>query len=391
MSSPSRRLKILQVGSCFHGWGGAELHLVNLAEQLAARGHDVTVACQPGRFVEAEARRRRLKTFSAVVAKQSDWSSRRAYAPLMRRERFDVVHVHWAGDYVVAPFLARRVGVPAVIMSRHSPAPLKSGVGRYLYGRILFDRIIALSESVRRTLVGQGLPADRVVTIHHGTDTDAFRRTTVKPESARAEWGVPERGVSLLAGAAGRLAPEKGLICFLDALAKAPDTVRGVLIGDGPQEAELRAYADGLGLEKRVTFAGFRADVNNALAALDALVLASTWEEPCAAVVQQAMCLGKPVIGTNTGGTPEMVVDGETGILVPPGDAGALTEALRGLAGDAARRRRLGAAGRLRADALFTLSGMIDRIEALYNEVLARGGGSGARAGDIRSGTPSPS
>ena len=99
-------------------------------------------------------------------------------------------------------------------------------------------------------------------------------------------------------------------------------------------------------------------------------VLASTWAEPCAAVVQQAMALSKPVIGTNIGGTPEMIADGETGILVPPKDADALAKAIAELADDPARRAQMGAAGKERADALFTLRRMTDRNEALYYEIL---------------------
>ncbi|MDX1932264.1 MAG: glycosyltransferase family 4 protein, partial [Capsulimonadales bacterium] len=122
-------------------------------------------------------------------------------------------------------------------------------------------------------------------------------------------------------------------------------------------------------------FAGFRADVNNAMNALDVHVLASTWAEPCAAVIQQAMALGKPVIGTDIGGTPEMIVEGETGFLVPPGDPSALAEALTRLRDDRALGIRLGAAGRERCERLFTLGRMVDRIENVYWEALAPLGG----------------
>ena len=125
-----------------------------------------------------------------------------------------------------------------------------------------------------------------------------------------------------------------------------------------------------LGIADQVIFAGFRSDVNNAINALDTLVLASVWEEPCAAVVQQAMALGKPVIGTNIGGTPEMVADGETGILVPPGDDVALAAAIRDLACEPRKRAYMGASGAVRADALFTLSRMTDNNEALYLKIL---------------------
>jgi glycosyltransferase involved in cell wall biosynthesis len=365
--SDEPRLNILQVGSGFPGWGGTELHLLNLSEQLVARGHRVTVAARPGKFVEAEAQKRGLPTVPLTVKRQWDFHDAGKFRRLIRQERFDVVHVHWSTDYVVAPLVARQCGVPVVVMSRHSPYRLKSALGRYLYDKVLFDRIIALSESVRHTLLGQGLRQEQVVTIHHGTDTEAFRHTTLDPAAVRAEWGIATD--AFVTGLVGRIAEEKGWRTFLRALAALP-VVCGVLIGDGPQAGEAKALAAELGLGDRLIFAGFRADVNNAINALDALILASTWAEPCAAVVQQAMALSKPVIGTSLGGTPEMVADGETGLLVPPGDPEALARAITALAADPARCAAMGAAGRARADSLFTLRVMTDRNEALYREIL---------------------
>ncbi|MDX1932192.1 MAG: glycosyltransferase family 4 protein, partial [Capsulimonadales bacterium] len=129
-------------------------------------------------------------------------------------------------------------------------------------------------------------------------------------------------------------------------------------------------------------FAGFRADVNNAMNALDVHVLASTWAEPCAAVIQQAMALGKPVIGTDIGGTPEMVVWGETGLLVTPGDAEGLASAIGDLYQDPAKRAWMGEAGSKRVEKLFTLKRMTDRNEALYREILrTKRGGTTAGTG----------
>ncbi len=356
------------MGSGFPAWGGTELHLLNLAEQLQMRGHHVVVAARPGKFVNQEANKRGLRVALLTVERQWDFKDAQEFRRLMQREKFDVVHVHWSTDYVVGPLMARRIGVPVVLMSRHSPYKLKSALGRFLYEKVLFNRIIALSESVRRTLLGQGLNPDKVITLHHGTDTAAFRKTTVDPLVVRSEWGIPPD--AFVAGMVGRIAEEKGWETFLRAVAKTPK-MYAVLVGEGPQSEDAKKLAAELGIENRVVFAGFRSDVNNAMNALDVHVLASIWEEPCAAVVQQAMALSKPVVGTNLGGTPEMIADGETGLLVPPQDADALAKALATLASSPEKRTLMGAAGRIRADKLFTLSGMTDRIEALYRELLA--------------------
>jgi glycosyltransferase involved in cell wall biosynthesis len=372
----------LEVGSCFPGWGGTELHLLNLSEQLVRRGHRVTITCRPGLFVEQEAQKRGLRTVPISVVKQQDWSNRRAIQDLIRAERFDVVHAHWRPDYLVTPFIARRSGVPVVLLSHHSPHRLKMKE-RILYPRFIANRMIALSESVRRMLVGQGFSPEFVTTIHHGTDTDAFRRTTLPPETVRGEWGVPA-AARLVVGIVGRIAPEKGHLYLLEAvksLAAEGTTLHLVIIGDGPQEAEVREAVASHGLSDRVTFAGFRSDVNNAVNALDVLVLASTWQEPCAAVVQQAMALCKPVIGTDAGGTPEMVADNETGLIVPPSDSRALADALRRVSAmSAAERAVMGAAGSARVDALFSQTVMVDKIEDLYYTELALRRGTAAPA-----------
>jgi glycosyltransferase involved in cell wall biosynthesis len=372
MDDPRPRLNILQVGSCFPDWGGTEFHLLRLSEELTRRGHRVTVACQPGRFLEQRAQEKGLATLAATTRKQQDWTDARVFRDAIRRERYDVVHVHWSGDYVVPPAVARQCGVPAVLMSRHHPDPLRSPSSVFLYGRVLFDRVVAVSESIRNTLVGQGMPAQKVVTVYNSVDPDALRRTTIEPAVLRAEWGVPAGAV--LVGMVGRLAWEKGVPDFLAALAKLPPdaNVYGVIVGDGPDAAELRARADALGLSGRLTFAGFRSDPNNALNALDVHVLASVWQEPCATVVLEAMSLGKPVVGTRAGGTPELIADGETGVVVRPRDPVALAAAQLSHARDPARRAAMGEAGRRQVAERFTLARMVDEIESLYYAVGAR-------------------
>lgn len=372
MTSPTEPLNILQVGSCFPDWGGTELHLLRLSEELARRGHRVTVACQPGRFLEQRAREKGLPTLSATTRKQQDWTDAKVFREAIRRERYDAVHVHWSGDYVVPAAVARMNGVPAVLMSRHHPDRLRSGSSVFLYGRVLFDRIVAVSDSVRNTLVGQGLPGGKVITVYNSVEPAALRRTTVEPAALRAEWGVP--GGAVLVGMVGRLAWEKGVPDFLEALARLPAdaNVYGVIVGDGPQAAELREKAAELGLSGRLHFAGFRSDPHNAINALDVHVLASVWEEPCATVVMEAMALGKPVIGTRAGGTPELIADGETGLVVPPRDPEALAAAILALARDPVRRAAMGAAGRTRVDERFTIAQMTDAIVDLYRTASGR-------------------
>ncbi len=359
-------LSVLQVASAFPNWGGAELHALNLSQQLQRRGHDVTVACRPGRFVEERARQMGLPTVPITVRKQNDWQDYGALYRFLREKQIDVLHAHWSTDMIVPPTAALRAHVPVRILTRHMPYPFKNRFGSWLYSQVLWTRLVTVSASVRETLLACGVAPDKVEVIHHGTNIEEFIQTTASPQSIRHGLGIPDD--CLTVGIVGRIAPEKGHQVLLQAAALLGDRypIRFIIVGDGPSEAAVRDAVGRLGLEERVVFAGFRGDVNNVIAALDILTLPSTWNEPCAAVVQQAMALGKPVIGTRAGGTPEMVVEGETGLLVPPSDAPALADAIARLAGDAFLRKRLGAAGRERVGAYFSLSLMTDRIEALY-------------------------
>jgi glycosyltransferase involved in cell wall biosynthesis len=359
-------LSVLQVATGFPSWGGTELHILNLSEQLRLRGYDVTVACRPGRWVEERAAAMGLPTVPIRVMNQHDWQDFGALRTFLREHKTDVLHVHWSSDIVVPGYAALREHVPVRIMSRHMPYPFKNRVGSWLYSKILYTRIVTVSNSVRETLLKCGVSGDKVQVIHHGTNVEAFAKITEDRKDVRAALGIPEDSVAV--GIVGRIAPEKGHAVLLEALQKvhARYPLHLVIVGNGPDEALIRDSAEKMGLSGHVLFTGFRDDVNNVINALDVVAVPSTWNEPCSAVVQQGMALSKPVIGTRAGGTPEMVVDDETGFLVPVCDSDALAEAMARLAGDAFLRKRLGAAGKERVEELFSLRVMTDKIEALY-------------------------
>ena len=371
-------LSVLQVATGFPSWGGTELHILNLSEQLQKRGYDVTVACRPGRWVEERATAMGLPTVPIRVMNQHDWQDFALLRQFLREHKTDVLHVHWSSDIVVPGYAALREQVPVRIMSRHMPYPFKSRVGSWLYSRFLYTRLVTVSNSVRETLIKASVPAYKIEVIHHGTDVEAFAKTTQDRKETRAALGIPEDRVAV--GIIGRIAPEKGHAVLLEALQKvhARYPIQLVIVGNGLEEALIRDRAEKMGLSDKVLFTGFRDDVNNVINALDVVAVPSTWNEPCSAVVQQGMALSKPVIGTRAGGTPEMVLDDETGFLVPVSDAEALAEAMARLAGDAFLRKRLGAAGRERVEELFSLSVMTDKIEALYQREYENARGASA-------------
>jgi glycosyltransferase involved in cell wall biosynthesis len=192
------------------------------------------------------------------------------------------------------------------------------------------------------------------------------------PRAVRAELGLP--GDAPLVGEVGRLCDVKGQRELIQALAHVPEA-RAVLVGadleqGGAYQRQLEQTAEAVGVRDRVVFAGRRNDVGDVLAELDVFALPS-WTEGLPLVVLEAMARRTPVVATKVGGTPEVVVDGETGLLVPPRDPEALAAALRRLLEDADLRRRLGDAGYARVRDRFSAEAMMRRVLELYDEVLA--------------------
>ena len=366
------RLTIVQAATNLANWGGLEIHLLNLAVQLRARGHRVIIAGQPGRFVLSRAESLGLETFEATVRRQDDFRDLARLRDFLRRENVDVIHAHSREDALVPALAARLAGVPVSVLTWHLPFPFKRRVPGNLILALLHRRLISISESVRQMHLRHGVSPRRLTVIHHGTDVEAFRTLSADPAAVRRSLTLGPKDVAV--GIVGRVSPEKGHQDLLDALgrlAPARPHLRGVVVGDGPFEAEVREMAAGFGLTDRVVFAGFRDDVGDVINALDMVAVPSVWPEPCSAAIQQGMALSKPVVGTRVGGTPEMIVDGETGFLVPPSDPSALAAALGRLADDAALRAQLGAAGLARVEVHFSLRQMTDEVEALYRRELA--------------------
>ena len=370
----TRPLRILQCAACFSSWGGSEIHLINLSEELQKRGHAVTISAIPGNFVAEEAARRGIAVVPLHQRRTHDWGLMPQLRSIMREHRFDVVHVHGGREYFMPPLVAKQMGVPAVLMTRHFHKRIRP-TQRFLYSNFLMDHLIAVSESVRSVLLGSGFKLDQVSTVHHCTNIDAFapNAVTINADEVRRGWGIAPGEMRPVVGFAGRFVDDKGGDVLLRALARVPEVV-GVMVGDGVRKEDWKrlAEAEGLGSD-RLFWGDFRADIQNGLNAFDLFVLPSVYAEPCAAVVQQAMAMEKPVIGTRLGGTPEMIAEGETGLLVPGSDPEALAQALRTFARmTLGERQAMGRRGRGRVLEHFTLSGMAERTEALYRSIITK-------------------
>jgi glycosyltransferase involved in cell wall biosynthesis len=236
-------------------------------------------------------------------------------------------------------------------------------------------RVVANSRATADAFVAAGGKPSLVTVVHNGIDPapfDALGPNTCR--EVRAELGIPAE--AFVVGCFSRLHPWKGQSVVLDAVTPMLGVhalvVGGALFsGEAPYEAELRARAELPSLAGRVHMLGARDDVPRLIAACDVVVHASVLAEPFGRVLVEAMLAGRPVVATNAGGVPEVVTDGETGVLVPPGDARALGEAIDALRQDPARRSALARRGAVHAREHFSRDAMLAGVRRVIDEVAA--------------------
>ena len=310
---------------------------------------------------------------------------------LMRARRPAIVHTHTSKAGFVGRLAARLAGVPAIIHQPHGHI----FYGYYGAGRTAFyvalerlaarwtDRLVTLTERGTDEHLARGIGRRaQYRAVPSGVQTSQLRARAPARAGARARLGLA--GDAFVVAGLGRFVPVKGfdlLVAALPALAAAVPSARVVLVGDGPERTALEAQATGLGVRERLLVTGATSDVAVGLAAADALAAPSRNEGMGRALVE-AMALGLPVVGTEVGGIPAVVADGETGRLVPPGDAAALAAALIELGRDAALRAKLGAAAAARAEA-FSTDVAHAAMRAIYDE-LAREKGLGCPQGGYK-------
>lgn len=300
-----------------------------------------------------------------------------ALARLLRAERPDLFHAHMSSPVACKWALAAAVlaRVPAVLgtvqVGSYEPPNRSADWQLRLLSRGV-DRYLAVSREIAAELVERlGWPAARIEVVHNAVEPE--RLAVAAPPGLREQLGGS--GTRVLVLTAARLDAQKGHPVLLEAAAAVPEAVF-VLAGDGPERPKLEALAEKLGVAERVRFLGRRDDVPELLAACDVFALPSLYEGSSLAVLE-AMAAGRPVVSSAIGGTEELVEDGRSGLLVPPGDPQALASALRRLIADPELRRTLAIRARERVERELTRKQMTARVEAAYRRTLGAPGGGG--------------
>jgi len=370
--------------------GGAQENTLLTAAHLDPARYEVTLASGPTVGPEGSLEDRvpatsafvRIPDLVRAPHPVRDLSALAHLYALMRRGRYHIVHTHTTKAGLLGRIAARLARVPIVLHTPHGHAfhdylnrPGSAGLCRLERGLARWtDQIICLTEAERddhlRLRIG---PPERFTVIHSGVDVDRFRDARPDVRAKRRELGLPPSGP--LVGCVARLVPVKGVQHLLEAVpgirVGVPDATV-VYVGDGALRPDLERRAAALGVNGSVVFLGLRRDVPEIMPIFDLVVLPSMNEGMGKAAVE-AMAAGRAVIGSRISGIQDVVTDGETGELVPPGDPNALAAAIvRGLA-DPPRARAMGLRAQARTDP-YSIETMMVKIDHLYTRWLAAKG-----------------
>ena len=354
------------------GFGGQEHRILLECREMMRRGHRVRIACRPEAELFPKAQEAEIPVTPVPFRSAADLSSIRSLFSLFRREGVHVVNTHSGKDSWVAMVAAKAAGVPLLIRTRHISVPIRRHAFNLIYRWT--DGYVTTGEMIREHLLGEGIPAGRVVSIPTGVDPERFS-PSVDGSGIRSEFGVARD--SFLVSMIGVLRSWKRHDLFLEAvrlLREQGIRVRALVAGEGPQRDKIAAMIRDLGLSDAVSMAGYRVDVPEILAASDALVLSSDRFEGVPQAILQALAMERPVVASPIGGIPEVVHPETTGILCPTGDASAFAGALARLAGDPALGERLGKAGRALVLGRYTVAAMCERTESFYSGIAASKG-----------------
>jgi glycosyltransferase involved in cell wall biosynthesis len=360
------------------GVSGSERHLLALLPRLDRRRYHVSL------LILTDRRRQHAEEYLARLAASGvDGTAVRirghvdpyclwAMASHMRTGHYDLVHTHLIHADLYGALAARLAGVPHIVSTKHNDDAFRQNrlvrpvIG---VGNRLCDRVIAISSHLAAfTARVEGVPKAQIRTIHYGVPANGA--TPDATQRGRRALALPE-GTPVVV-CIGRLVAQKGHRHLVEAwrrvAAREPEA-RLFIVGDGPLRRRLEADIARRGLQGRIVLTGWRDDVPDFLDAADLYVHPSRWEGFGLALLE-AMAAGKSVVASRVSAIPEIVADGQTGLLVPAEDSVALADAIVCLLGDRRMRGIMGEAGRRRAEQEFGVETMVRATQAVYEEIL---------------------
>jgi glycosyltransferase involved in cell wall biosynthesis len=358
-------MRVAHIEAGRHLYGGAA-QVRYLLEGLTGRGVENLLLCPPGSELGAAAPAALVRTLP--MRGELDAALLPRLLGELKRLKPDLVHVHSRrGADLYGGLAAALARIPAIVTRRvDAPEPPVFARLKYRPYRV----VVALSRAIERQLADAGVARERIVLIPSGVDTQQYRPDPAARERLRAVFALPAD--ALVVGVVAQLIERKRhswLLALLPSLAREWPALRVLCFGRGPLESRLRAELEQRGLVDRVVLAGFRADLPALVPGLDLLAHPAA-REGLGLALLEAGSAGVPVVACAVGGVADVVVDGETGTLVPRDDAAAMDRALRALLAAPGERRRLGAAARRHIERRFDAASLVAAHQSLYERVL---------------------
>lgn len=359
---------------------GAERHLLILLKALRERDVDaqLLMLVEPDNMMAdmvAEAEALQIPIKRVVIRRDVDLATARTVRRHLRNIKPDIVHTHLIHGDVYGMLGAKLAGVRDIVMSRHNDDAFRRKVPVRWLNRWLWRQVkagIAISESIERFAVKvEGAPSKKIHVVKYGIEHEP--KSPAELDAARAALREELRydAGALLVGLACRLVEQKGVSYALRAFAhiahRHPDTYL-IIAGDGERRRSLEALAGQLRVADRVRFTGWRSDLDRILSGLDVFMMPSLWEG-FGLVLLEAMRYRLPIIASNVGAIPEVVADGESGVLVRPRDVDGLARALDALLSDRSLRLHMGLMGEDRLETHFSAGRMADETITIYHDI----------------------
>ncbi len=365
--------------------GGAESLILPFAQQLIHTRFVLTVCALQsieGSEIERQLRDQGIEVLHVGARKLRDRPAFERLVALVSERQIALIHAHLTYASTWAALVTRRTGVPSVCSLHVAPfatrqqtntlrhrlaTDIRDWIMRFALNRWA-TMVVTVSAAIQDEYVRRGLKGDKTRVVHNGIDVAKFDRAHDTCRMfLREELGISEQ-VPLVV-TVSVLRPAKGIEVLLEAIPRVPEA-HFLIVGDGPKREEWMATAERLGISTRVHWAGYRRDVASFLAGCDVLAHPSL-DDAFPTVLLESLAAGVPIVASRVGGIPEIVDEGQTGHLVPAGDAEALATAIRQLLADRTDIDAMRSAARATAAQRFSTEAWVTRLSRVYDEVLS--------------------
>jgi glycosyltransferase involved in cell wall biosynthesis len=361
-------------------FGGGERVFTQIIRGLPPEKYEISLASCPGRQFHQAIKNRQVQFFPTDFSKKLNFSLIPSLSDILKKNEIKIVHGQGARAEFYARFACRLAGNSKYVSTIAMPVegfdvgPIRRKIYSLFdhFSEKFVDRFLVVSDVLKDKMIrGHGIPAEKVIRIYNGIEVDHYipQDQNGSRERIRNEFNIDAD--TLLIGSIGRLVWQKGLEHLVQAMPKVlnqfPQT-KVLIAGEGPLKDELEALAQKLKVGEHIIFANFRKDIREILSAINILIVPSLLEG-FPMITLEGMAMAKPIIATGIDGIREQIVDGESGILIPPKDPDAIAKAIVRLSTEKDFSQNLGLEGRRRVEKEFTVEKMVYETEKVYESL----------------------